>query len=127
MKGIVPMQFDPEMIAYVLDRFREGRAAELAVLKRNERRWLVLVPSPLYTDRLPVGLMISCEGSGCYMWDGKNPCDIFDLISSGFSIGIANAVGELVRALFPFRHRRKLKRSQEHNQRAQALLHNTTP
>ena len=104
-----------EVMTYVMNKFAQGKGAELVLHRRGQRKRLLLIPSPVFSESAERGLAIALEDEGFHFWNGLNPLNGFDLCASGFSLNVADAIAVLVRDLFPYRLRRKLQRSQEHN------------
>ena len=97
-----------EVAEYVKARFASGRGADLRMECVRGIKRLLLIPSPLYSENSQeIHLAIVLEDYGCYIWDRKNPIDVFNLVIAGFSLKVAELVALLIGTLFPYRIRRK--------------------
>jgi hypothetical protein len=102
----------PDITSFARQRLAQGMGVELRIVRRTASLRLLLLPSALYSLDAQRSLAITCEEYGLYVWDGLNPLDVFDLVTAGFPLSIAEAVAELIGEILPVRFRRKLNSPQ---------------
>jgi hypothetical protein len=87
-----------DLLTYCQQQLSYGRCALVSL---NGKRVLIAPTLTKNDFTYDVELAIGVEGNGFFIHKLGTPIDVFDLVSSGFPLHIAEVIAELVTAMLP--------------------------